>query len=149
MADIDKSRSIDRNLSMVESVKNRKKFRKADLILVGFVLLTALVLALTVSRTKTVSDARTRITVDGEVYGIYDLAEEQEITIEQEDGINRLKIENGSIHMVEADCPDQYCIRQGTISKERQTIVCLPHKRVVEIIADGEQQEAAPDVIAQ
>ena len=149
MADTDKGRSADRNLSMVESVKNRKKFRKADLILVGFVLLTALVLALTVSRTKTVSGARARITVDGKVYGIYDLADEQEIAIEQEDGINRLKIENGSIHMVEADCPDQYCIRQGTISKERQTIVCLPHKIVVEIIADGEQQEAAPDVIAQ
>ena len=149
MADTCKSRSADRNLSMAESVKNRKKFRKADLILVGFVLLTALVLALTVSRTKTVPDAKARITVDGEVYGIYDLAEEQEIAIEQEDGINRLMIENGSIHMVEADCPDQYCIRQGTINKERQTIVCLPHKVVVEIISDGEQDEAAPDVIAQ
>ena len=35
--------------------------------------------------------------------------------------------------MTEADCPDGYCKRQGEISTEKETIVCLPHKLVVEI----------------
>ena len=35
--------------------------------------------------------------------------------------------------MKEADCPDKYCVKQGKIKNVGETIVCLPHKVVVEI----------------
>ena len=47
--------------------------------------------------------------------------------------------------MEEADCPDGYCKEQGHISKNKQTIVCLPHKLVVEISDDSEKSE--PDSV--
>ena len=35
--------------------------------------------------------------------------------------------------MLTADCPDQLCVHQQAISKESQTIVCLPNKVVAEV----------------
>lgn len=73
------------------------------------------------------------ITVDGEVYGKYDLSEDQVIEVKKNDFYNRIRIEDGKAYMEEADCPDGYCEEQGKISDRTQTIVCLPHKLVVEV----------------
>ena len=35
--------------------------------------------------------------------------------------------------MIEADCPDKLCVHQKAIERTNETIVCLPHKVVVEI----------------
>ena len=82
-----------------------------------------------------------RITVDDTVYGTYSLNEDREISVER-DGvvINVVRIEHGSVRMAQATCPDGLCIRQGAISRERQTIVCLPHKLVVEVYGTHEQE---------
>mgnify|MGYP002574392278 CR=1 FL=1 len=42
-------------------------------------------------------------------------------------------IENGSVHMEDADCPDQYCVQHAAIRSSHETIICLPHELVVEI----------------
>lgn len=87
--------------------------------------------------------ASVRITVDGKVYGTYILNEEQLIEIENKNGkiTNRLIIENKTARMQNADCPDQLCVHQKAISKENETIVCLPNKVVVEVIQAEEQAE--------
>ena len=84
-----------------------------------------------------------RITVDGEVYGTYILNEEQLIEVENKNGkiTNRLIIEDKTARMQNADCPDQLCVHQKAISKENETIVCLPNKVVVEVIQAEEQAE--------
>ncbi len=86
-----------------------------------------------------------RITVDGQLYGVYSLFSEQEVVIEQECGKNILYLGNGTAWMEEADCPDGYCIRQGKIRRAEQTIVCLPHKLVIEVIG----QNLSSDAVAQ
>ena len=48
--------------------------------------------------------------------------------------------------MKDADCPDKICINMGTIRKKGQTIICLPHKLVVEI-TDGKEMDT--DVIVK
>ena len=42
--------------------------------------------------------------------------------------------------MESADCPDQICVRQKAISKEGESIICLPNKVVVSIVG-GEEKE--------
>lgn len=82
-----------------------------------------------------------RITIDGTVYGTYSLNEDREIPVERDGSvINVVRIEDGSVRMEQATCPDALCIRQGAISRERQTIVCLPHKLVVEVYGTHEQE---------
>lgn len=80
------------------------------------------------------------ITVDGQLYGTYALDEEQEIPVELDGRIaNVVVIEDGAAYMKNADCRDGLCIRQGAISRNRQTIVCLPHKLVVEVVGGEEE----------
>ncbi len=91
-----------------------------------------------------------RICADGEVWGIWPLDQDREVGVRTEDGWNKVCIRDGSVYMEEADCPDGYCVRQGHIQSGLDTIVCLPHKLVVEIVdrGDGQQEEGA-DVIAR
>ena len=76
--------------------------------------------------------------------GTYSLAEDQ--TIEINGGTNTLVIENGSASMEKADCPDQVCVRHSAISRNGESIICLPHEVVVSI-EDGESSGA--DAVVQ
>lgn len=71
------------------------------------------------------------VTVDGSLFGTYSLEEDREISIGEG---NRLRIEGGEAFMTWASCPDGLCIRQGRISRVGETVVCLPHQVVVEVI---------------
>ena len=106
--------------------------KKKDLILAGAVLLLAGILALALRLPKTENG--------------------NTVKIQTGHGTNVLVIENGSAYMEEADCPDGYCKRQGTISRVNETIVCLPHKLVAEVESDGsttDDADDAPDVIVK
>ncbi len=74
------------------------------------------------------------VTVDGEIFGEYPLCEEREVPIKiAGETVNRLKIGGGAADMIWADCPDKLCVRQKPVSKENETIVCLPHRVVVTV----------------
>jgi len=82
-----------------------------------------------------------QITVDGKIVGTYPLSEDQIIDIpSKEKWTNRLKIENGAIFMLEANCPDKICVHHKSISQNGETIVCLPNKVVV-VIKNGIERE--------
>ena len=115
--------------------------KKRDIILVVCVIAAALILYAVLKLTSGESGSQAVVTIDGDVYGTYSLDTPQEIEIETEYGTNVLCIEDGEIYMVEADCPDGYCISQGKISRGNETIVCLPHKLVVTISSDEEQED--------
>lgn len=75
---------------------------------------------------------RIKLTEDGRKY---------EHTIRSGSGsnLNIIQIDGGSVKMVEANCPDQICVRSfPAISQDGEQIICLPYKVVVEI-EGGEQ----------
>ena len=55
-------------------------------------------------------------------------------TIELEGNI--IFVENGQISVIEADCPDKLCIKQGAISEGARPIVCLPNNIVIKLTDD-------------
>ena len=122
--------------------------KKNDVILGGGILVIALVLFLVMHLTRNEAGNQIRITVDGAVYGTYSLEQDQVIEVKENDFYNRIRIQDGAAYMEEANCPDGYCEEQGKISGRTQTIVCLPHKLVVEVLdADGlENDNASEDV---
>ena len=74
------------------------------------------------------------VTVDGVEYGRYPLSEDHTETIRFEDGsYNRFAIQDGYVSMPEASCPDQICVHHNKISRNKETIVCLPDKVVITI----------------
>lgn len=74
------------------------------------------------------------VRIDGQITAEYSLTEDRTVILNGCDGGNNtLEIADGTARMTEADCPDGLCVHQGEISYDGQTIVCLPHRIVVEI----------------
>ncbi len=71
--------------------------------------------------------------VDGDEYARLPLDEDASIRVETAEGYNDVVIKDGYADVVEADCRDGLCVNQREISKADETIVCLPHKVIVEI----------------
>lgn len=84
------------------------------------------------------------VKVEGEITGVYSLAEDQ--TIKINGGTNILQIKNGYADMIEADCPDKLCVKQKSISKSGENIICLPNKVVVTI---DSSENSEFDAVAQ
>ena len=53
--------------------------------------------------------------------------------IDNELGYNKIVINDGIVSMLEADCKDQVCVLSKAIRNPGESIVCLPHKVVVQI----------------
>lgn len=72
------------------------------------------------------------VTVDGREVDRYPLSEDVTVTIGEAD-YNVLQIADGQAAVTEANCGDHTCVRTGAVSREGETIVCLPHRLIVEI----------------
>lgn len=83
-----------------------------------------------------------RITSEGEIIAEIDLstAENQMLEVTCSSGRNMIKIEDGEIFVSEADCPDQTCVKMGSLGSG-MPIVCLPHKLIIEFV--GGENDAA------
>ena len=139
--------------AMSDTMQNSKKqpiLKKRDIILavIFLIIAGAAALLLYISGAARGSADQIQITVEGELYGTYSLLENREIEIETDGGINVVVIENGAAHMEEADCPDGYCMDQGSIDQNGETIVCLPHKVVVTAISSDGSDDGV-DAVAQ
>lgn len=87
------------------------------------------------------------VTQEGETVGNYLLDRENTLVFtDKAGGRNVLAIRDGEAYMVEADCPDQLCVRQKAIAKRGESIICLPHRLAVEVTA-GESAET--DAVAR
>ena len=80
------------------------------------------------------------ITVNGEKK-IYSLQEDQRIEIKEKNGhYNLIVIHSGEVSMLEADCPNQVCVKHKKISKNGEMIVCLPNEVFVQIEGGKEKE---------
>ena len=105
--------------------------KKNDWILVTVILVLAGVGFLNYTNFGRQTTGVVKVIVDGELLGTYSLEKEQEIKIND---TNYLIIKDGQADMTEANCPDQICVDHKTISKNKETIICLPNKVIVEIV---------------
>ena len=46
---------------------------------------------------------------------------------------NTLKLSKSGVFMEASDCPDQICVHHRPVARGGESIICLPHKLVVEI----------------
>lgn len=117
--------------------------KKNDYILIVGILAAVVILLIASRHLWSGNGALVEVTVDGKVTGQYRLDSEQTIQI---NGTNILRIQDGKADMIDADCPDKLCVEQKAISKNGESIVCLPNKVVV-TVAGGE--DAAGDAVVK
>ena len=75
---------------------------------------------------------------DGEEIGSYPLSEDNIYIISYDGSYNLLMISNGEAFVSDADCPDGLCMKQRAVSKDGESIICLPHKLVIRVEAKEE-----------
>ena len=112
---------------------------KRDFIAIGAVILLSVIGFLTFTLNQKGGDF-VKITVDKKTYGTYPLRKNDEINIKNDSGFNTVVIENGEVYIKDTDCRDKYCVNQGKIKSG--SIVCLPHKLVVEVVSDNDSIDA-------
>ena len=124
-----------------------KKKHDVLLILVFLILAAVSLIAVKLYQKQTTREAVAVVTIDGEEYGRYPLAEDLEVTIPAgEDGYNVLVIKDGYADISKASCPDKICVHHARVNGNGQTIVCLPNKVVVEIL--GQEEDAGDEDIS-
>jgi hypothetical protein len=81
-----------------------------------------------------------KITVDGKLFKEVKLTDEEKtVDVETDHGVNILKVHDHGIEMYDADCHDKVCISFGFVERTGGTIVCLPHKLMVEVEGPAEE----------
>lgn len=133
--------------------------RKADVILIVGCLMAALLIAIFFALHR-VAGSRARISCDGLEVAVIAFGEPKQsekfylirytgtdATIErfdeypllpEEGNFNLLSVTDGRVSMAAADCRDQICVRHRPVSAGGESIICLPHRFVIEILGSEE-----------
>lgn len=103
--------------------------KRHDMLLVLTVLAAAGFIFLFQFFSDTISNKVT-VRINGELYGSYDLNTDR---IVQCGATNTISIKNGEVTMEWANCPDQICVHHVSISKNGESIICLPNHVVITV----------------
>lgn len=106
--------------------------KKADIVLFVVLLLLGAAVSIFPLFTSSAGD-EVRVEVGGELYGIYDLNEDQEIVVKENSHTNKIIIKDGAVSMDFSDCPNQDCVDHRSITEINEQIVCLPNRVSVSI----------------
>ncbi|MBR5441994.1 MAG: NusG domain II-containing protein [Clostridia bacterium] len=118
------------------SSQKNKRFRN-DGILAAVIIIIAVAVLLFMKLTREQGNSVV-VKIDGVETYRYSLSESVELEVKTGDGnYNVVVIKDGKVSVVDADCPDGICEEYRPISYVGETIVCLPHKMVVEVVSDS------------
>ena len=124
--------------------------KKMDIVIIAVLLILSFTPHLIFFKTSQKSSKNNYviIKVDGKIHKKIDLSKvkkSEKVNLNLPNGKNTLLIKNNSIQMKSANCNDALCVKQGNISKVGQTIICLPHKLIIEI--KGDELDSKDDLI--
>ena len=116
---------------MIEE-RQKHTITKADCVLIGMLVVVAgaMLLIMCINRTP---GMYADIMVDGTSVKTLSLENDTSFLVKQESGNNTIVIKDGTVRVENADCPDKICVKHKEIKNVGETIICLPHKMVVEI----------------
>lgn len=115
--------------------------KKADFIIIGVVAVIVSVLAFFLYFVNADSGSVVVVEKDGEVIETLSLEQDAERVYEFDGETNTLVIEDGKAKITDANCPDGICSQHKSINKSGESIICLPHKLVVTVSNDKENDD--------
>lgn len=111
---------------------NIKKIRNDIILAIG--ILTIAIISLIWFNNRESNGSNVNVIINGKVKYKYSLQDDVNNTIKtQNDGKNVLVINDNKVYVSSANCRDKICVNHKPISNSGETIVCLPHKLVIEI----------------
>ena len=107
--------------------------KKRDIIFIGSILVVSVILFLIFTLSKKPGDYVV-VKINGVEVATYSLSKNNDY--ELNGGTNILRIQDGKAWLIDANCPDHVCVKQGKISKDGQTITCLPNKLTITVVGE-------------
>ena len=117
------------------SKTEKLQFCKGDLIAIAAVLLLAVAVLLCFLPGKDAPAGQAVIYLNGEPVKTVDLSQDQTFSIEDRYH-NVIQIKDGSISIIESDCPGKDCVHSGSIHTAGRILVCLPNALEIRVISD-------------
>ena len=111
----------------------KKYFKKADLILLAIILVLS-ILGFILLRKTANANSKVEVSVGGQIVKTISLNQDGEYRIESDYGYNIILVSGGQVCVKDTDCPNKDCMDFGSISREGEVILCLPHKLAVRIV---------------
>ncbi|MBR5789729.1 MAG: NusG domain II-containing protein [Lachnospiraceae bacterium] len=124
-------------------MKKDKKL-KNELYFIAGALIVAAIAFIIIHRYKMISteNASVVIEVDGRTVATYPLCENRIVEIDSYNGgSNIVSIKEGKVSVSEASCPDKICVKHKAIKYNGESIICLPNRMTVTIVAGSSETD--------
>lgn len=109
-----------------------KRLRNDIILICSVIVFTLIILVAITLINKTGSEVI--IEQNSKQVAVLDLNKDQEYNLYNGDKIcNTVVIKNGEAYMIYADCKDKICVNHNKISKNNESIICLPNKVIVTV----------------
>lgn len=118
---------------MVAMKDDKKIINKSDIILL-VILIAVAVVAMLAFRIKKTEGYSIEIIHSGEVIHTMSLEKDDTYVFKTEAGTNTIVVRDGEAYVIDADCPDKICEEYKPVSRVGESIICLPHKLVVQVV---------------
>ena len=120
---------------------------KKDIIIALLIFMVAGMIYITMGFLKKEGDT-VQVYLEGTLIESYSLKGEKDVLLEgYQGGMNHLVIHDGKASIVEADCKDHLCVKQAAIYRNGESIICLPHRLVIQIKEDDVNKEPGIDAM--
>lgn len=101
------------------------------------VLMALAFLPLVIFANVNVAPTEAQIKVHGQVIKTLNLSVNQKWTYKSKGEINKIQVDNRKVRVYYANCENQIDVKAGWISKNGQTLVCLPHSLTITLRGQG------------
>ena len=136
---------MDNNITLRKYVFVKIKERKKEALSVMILLIISILLFIGIRCFADGSGKYVKVYVNDKLTKTFDLHGDTRYMIETKNGYNYLIIKNNEARIVDADCPNKICVDKGAISKDHESIICVPHNVVVTIDSN---KNASVDAVA-
>ena len=130
---------MDDKQTLTSYIVNKVKTRKKELIAVLILVIVALLLFVCIRFFVEDKGKFVKVYVNNKLSKTFDLNLDTEYLIDTKNGYNLLIIKDGKVKVADADCPNKICMEKGTISKNDESIICLPHNVVITVESNEEK----------
>lgn len=114
-------------------MENRKMITKKESMIILFIIIVSF-LSIIIFNIVRPGGKKVIISIDGTRIDEVSLSIDKTYKYNTGNGYNVIEIKDMKVKVIESDCKNHNCVNHKGISKVGDTIICLPHKLVVEII---------------
>lgn len=107
-------------------------FKKTDVLVCVSLFVVFIILALGIFSKQ--NGNKIKVTLNGKEYATYSLHKNAEYVIKTQQGENTLVINDNSAYFKNSNCYDKTCESMGEIKELGESVVCLPHRLVAEVV---------------